>query len=219
MEVSAEMDPRDREGSEHANVTDDAEAARVECGADYDELVAQVAERRAPVPERAAHQRGCPHCRAAIAELQELWSPVAALARSDVRAPAGLIETVMARVRELPRHSSYALVGAGGRGSTRVAARVIGAIARRAALQVPGVSAAVGGRRAQRDETMSDRGASVGVSGSHVVVEVSLVVRPGAVIPTVVAQVRRAVIERIAALTDLTVTAVDVAVLDLDLGA
>lgn len=213
--MSAEMDPRDRKGSEHATATQEADPARLECGADYDELVAQVAERRAPVPEQAVHQRGCPHCRAAIAELQELWAPVAALAHSHVRAPAGLVQAVMARVRELPRHPSYALVGAGGRGSTRVATRVIGAIARRAALQVPGVSAALGSSRAPQEGAMSNTGTSVGVSGGHVVIEVSLQVAPGTVIPAVAAQVRRAVIERIAALTDLTVTAVDVAVLDL----
>lgn len=204
-----------RESSGDATVRQDADAPHLECGAEYDALVAQVAERSTPGRERAAHQRGCRHCRAAIAELQELWAPVATLAGERLRAPAGMVEAIMARVRELPRHPSYALVEAGTSGSTRLAARVIGAIARRAALDVPGVTAAVGGGH-RRGDVMPEQGTSVGVSGSHVVVEVALVVAAGAPVLDVAAQVRAAVIERVSALTDLTVTAVDVSVVDLD---
>ncbi len=203
------------DGSVRAPSTHTADAPRMECGADYDALVAQVAERRAPAPEAAAHQHACPHCRAAIAELEELWAPVSTLTGEQVRAPAGLVESIMARVRELPRHSSYAVLAGDGPGATRIAGRVVGAIARRAALGVPGVTAAVGGGPRRRD-VMSGEGTAVAVSGSHVVVEVALVVAFGAPVLDVAAQVRAAVIEHVSRLTDLTATAVDVSVVDLE---
>nr|MBA3418253.1 Asp23/Gls24 family envelope stress response protein [Geodermatophilaceae bacterium] len=48
-------------------MTPPAPAGALPCGADLEELTAQVVERTAPIdPE---HQAGCPYCRAAIAEL------------------------------------------------------------------------------------------------------------------------------------------------------
>ena len=200
----------------------DADAPDLPCGAGYDGLVAQVAERRPPAPDGpvAAHQRACPHCRAALAELDELWAPVHALADRRVQAPTGMLETVMARVRELPRQRDYAVLPRadrqGGPGSTRVAARAVGAIARTAALQVPGVVLALGsGHGRSRTAPDGHPGTSVGVSGGHVVVDVSLVVDAGEAIPALAAQVRRRVSVLVHALTGLVVTQVDVHVVDL----
>lgn len=200
----------------------DADAPELACGASYDALVAQAAERRPPRPggPGAAHQHTCPHCRAALAELDALWAPVHALADQEVRAPVGLLSTVMARVRELPRHRDHALVPTsdhqGGPGTTRVAARVVGAIARTAALQVAGVALAQGGRSRSTPTTAgAGPGTTVGVSGTHVVVELSLVVAAGEAIPSLAARVRQHVGDHVHALTGLTVTQVDVRVVDL----
>lgn len=191
----------------------DADAPELACGTSYDALVAQVAERRAPDAAAAAHQRTCPHCRAALAEMDDLWAPVLALADQRVRAPAGLLGSVMARVRELPRHRDWASVTGGeqgGPGTTRVAARVMGALARTAALQVPGVVRALGGGRADR----GGPGTSVGVAGSHVVLQVSLVVARGQAIPALADRVREQVSAQVHALTGLVVAQVDVHVAD-----
>ncbi len=213
--MSSTVEPASGQTTERGTNTRDADAPRLECGANYDQLLAQVAERQTPHDKRAAHQRLCPHCRAAIAELEELWAPVSILTREHVSAPAGLVQAVMARVRELPRHPSYALLAASDLGATRLAARVIGAIARRAALTVPDVSAAAGSGGASGKSAVARHGTAVGVSGHHVVIDMALVLAAGAVIPTVTTQVRQAVIEKIAQLTDLTVTAVDISIIDL----
>lgn len=190
----------------------DADAPELPCGTSYDALVVQVAERRAPAAAAAAHQRTCAHCRAALAEMDDLWAPVRAVAAQRVRAPAGLVDAVMARVRELPRHRDWASVTGGdqgGPGSTRVAARVVGALARTAALQVPGVVRALGGGHAH-----DGPGTSVGVAGSHVVLQVSLVVARGQAIPALADRVRDQVSARVHALTGLVVAQVDVHVAD-----
>jgi hypothetical protein len=66
------------------------------CGADLDALVAQVAD---GTPGDEAHQAGCPHCQAALAELQELWSLVDRLARERVEAPERIDLVVLGRIR------------------------------------------------------------------------------------------------------------------------
>jgi hypothetical protein len=67
------------------------------CGADLDALVAQVADGAAPRdPE---HQAGCPHCQAALDQLNELWSLVDRLARARVAAPERIDAVVLGRVR------------------------------------------------------------------------------------------------------------------------
>jgi uncharacterized alkaline shock family protein YloU len=174
------------------------------CGASLDALLAQVAEQRPPRdPE---HQRGCPHCRAALAELQELWAPVHELADEPVQAPADLLETVMARIRQISRNPWYAVVP-GPTGGTRIAARVVGAVARLAARSVPGVEVAVGRGRA-------DRAAEVAVAGTHVVVDLDIAVDHGAPIPEVARQVRAAVLRDLQRHAGLTTTEVNITVVD-----
>lgn len=192
----------------------DADAPELPCGESYDALVAQVAERRAPRGADATHQRTCAHCRAALAEMDDLWAPVHAMADQRVRAPADLLGAVMARVRELPRHRDWARVPErgeqAGAGTTRVAARVVGALARTAALQVPGVVRALGGGHAAQDGP----GTSVGVAGSHVVLQVSLVVARGEAVPALADRVRERVSALVHGLTGLAVAQVDVHVAD-----
>jgi uncharacterized alkaline shock family protein YloU len=175
-----------------------------------DDLLAQVADGTAPRdPE---HQRTCRHCRATLAELTALWEPVHDLARQDVRAPAQLLETVMARVRELPRSTWHAVLpgeATAGGGQTRIAARVVAAVARLAAQSVPQVSLALG-----RGHNADHNGAEVAAAGQHVVIDVQLVVDHGAHIPEVARQVRHQITRHIAAHTGLTTAEVNINVTD-----
>ncbi|RBY77604.1 hypothetical protein DQ238_14405 [Geodermatophilus sp. TF02-6] len=195
---------------------------RLPCGASVDDLFAQVTA--GARPRDADHQRTCPHCRAHLAELQELWAPVEALAAEEVRAPAGLLQAVMAQVRELSRHTWYAVLP-GPTGSTRVAARVVGAVARLAAESVPHVTLALGGGHTatppggtpdpdriagQESESATD----VGVAGTRVVVDVQIAVDYGVPIPQVAEQVRAQIIRHLDAQTGLTASEVDVTVVD-----
>lgn len=66
------------------------------CGADLDALVAQVAD---DVPGDLAHQAGCPHCQAALAQIEELWSLAGQLARERVEAPDRIDAVVMGRIQ------------------------------------------------------------------------------------------------------------------------
>lgn len=51
------------------------DADRLPCGVRVDDLLAQVADGASTGD--AAHQQACAHCRAALAELADLWAPVA----------------------------------------------------------------------------------------------------------------------------------------------
>lgn len=66
------------------------------CGADLHALVAQVAD---GVPGDLAHQAGCPHCQAALAQIEELWSLAGQLARERVEAPDRIDAVVMGRIQ------------------------------------------------------------------------------------------------------------------------
>lgn len=66
------------------------------CGADLDALVAQVADGS---PGDLEHQARCPHCQAALAQLDELWELVDRLARERVEAPERIDLVVLGRIR------------------------------------------------------------------------------------------------------------------------
>ncbi len=104
-------------------------------------LFEQVAEGQQA--DLTTHEAGCAQWRPTLAEVRTLWAPIRALTAERVTAPPGMVEGVMARVRELAREVWYAVLPPD-RGSTRVAAQVIGAIVRR--------PAAGGRRRAFRGE-------------------------------------------------------------------
>ncbi len=190
------------------------------CGVPLDEIYAQVVD-QTPLA-RPEHQARCPHCRAALADLSEAWAPVAKLAAKQIRAPSSLLESVLAKVRQISRDPDpwYEMITTD-HGRTRVAARVVGAVARLAAQEVPHVSIAFGRRRATRDEdaatiagTAGASATDVGVARSHVVIDVQIVIEMGSNISALAAQVRRAVRTDIERITGLTAAQVDVTVVD-----
>jgi uncharacterized alkaline shock family protein YloU len=193
---------------------------RLPCGMPVDDLLAQVAE--LTPPRDPAHQQHCPHCRATLSHLENLWSPVHDLAAEDVRAPAGLLQAVMAQVRELSR-SGWSAVLLDQQGRTRIAARVVGAVARLAAESVPSVTLALGGGRVispadaatdhQRTAGAGDA-TSIGVAGDRVVVDVQIVVDFGVPLWQVAERVRKRIADHIATQTGLTTTEVNVTVVD-----
>lgn len=184
---------------------------RLPCGAAVDELLDQVADRRPPTdPE---HQAGCVHCRAAVAELSAMWAPMRDLADERVRAPTGLLDAVMDRVRRLASDAWHAVLESE-RGVTRIAAWVVAAIARLAAARIPGVSYVFG--HAGGSAGGSDGASTVGVAGRRAVIDLELVASYGPALPELAQRVRALVAREVTAMTGLEVTEVNVAVADLD---
>lgn len=192
------------------------------CGVSLDELLTQVADARAP--KESEHQRNCPHCRAALAELTEIWAPVHELAAERVSARGDLLEAVMARVRDLARNPWHAVIPDAA-GSLRIAARVVGAVARLATESVPHVTVALGrvraadpgdqtARRAQIAGPAGEAATAVGVTGTHVVVDVHVAVDYATSIPEVARQVRQQIARDLHDHTGLTTTEVNVHVVD-----
>lgn len=107
------------------------------CGTSLEALIVQVAEHQTPVG--GAHQAACAYCQAALVALGEAWGEVQAFARQPVAVPAGLTERIMSRIGALIARIGDSVVLIGGRGETRVSERVVGRVARAAALTVPGV--------------------------------------------------------------------------------
>lgn len=166
------------------------------CGRSWDDLLGQVARGGASDD----HQQACPHCRAALIELEQLWGPVRQLAAEPVRAPRGLLESVMAQVRDAARQRWHSLIPTE-RGTTRVAARVIATLARTAAGRVPGVRVALGRTTepataravAEATQAHSWPGTAVGVAGGSTVVELAVAARYGVGLRELAEQVRSAV--------------------------
>lgn len=100
----------------------------------HDELVGQVAERRAH--DLTAHQRSCAGCRARLVDLADLWSGVDAVGAEDVEVPAGLPDRVIARLRGR-NHVDVVIDEVGGR--TTVSSTVLTLIATSAIVHVPGL--------------------------------------------------------------------------------
>ena len=187
---------------------------RLACGRKLLPLVDQVAEALPPVePE---HQRTCPHCQAALGELEDLWRQVRALGREEIVAPDRIVRYVIRRIHEglaapprevpleevLPRLARHALLETD-RGTTRIADSVVARI----------VDQAVRGRRgvnvAGRPSAMS-----VAVSGGRVTIRLPLAVRYGVSLAEASAAVRASVIEQVEGLTGLAVDEVNISVED-----
>jgi uncharacterized alkaline shock family protein YloU len=107
------------------------------CGRSLETLIERVIEDH-PTAD-ADHQASCPYCQIALRALAEAWGEVEAFARQPVPVPVGLTERIMSRVRALVARMPDAVILIGARGQTRVSERVIGRVARAAALTVPGV--------------------------------------------------------------------------------
>ena len=199
-------------------MTDIAYRDALPCGVPLDEIYAQVVDQI--LPARPEHQARCPHCRAALADLSEAWALVAQLAAKQITAPSSLLESVLAKVRQISRDPWYGMITTD-HGRTRVAASVVGAIARLAAQKVPHVSIAFGRRRTTRGNdpatiagAAGESATNVGVARSQLVIDVQIVIEMGANIPTLADQVRSAVHTDIERFTGLTAAEVDVTVID-----
>lgn len=201
---------------------------RLPCGTFFDDLLEQVADDASP--NDAEHQADCPHCRATLAELSEVWAPVRALSETESTPPETLTTSVMQRVVAIATHGWHA-VFTEREGVTRIAAWVVAVVARRAAEGVEGVGL-VRGRitppaaaivdirtafeRAQPTPGQRHRAAGIGVAGRRVVVSIDITAEPGYPLPALAGRIRRAVIEQIDALAGLDVIEVDVQVVDLE---
>jgi uncharacterized alkaline shock family protein YloU len=159
-------------------------ASRLACGADVDELLEQAARGRAG--QLTGHQRGCPHCQAALREFSRVWEPVRGLAAEQVSLPAGVRTAVARQIRALTADAWHTLDLADG-GAIRIAARVVARIARDAARQVPGTRAVFGRstrpRTARRAEaaTLGHRHPheAAGVMGHTAVVDLAVTAQYG----------------------------------------
>jgi uncharacterized alkaline shock family protein YloU len=154
------------------------------CGADVDELLEQAAHGRGG--QLTGHQRGCPHCQAALREFSRVWEPVRDLAAEQVSLPAAVRTAVSRQIRKLTADAWYTLELADG-GAIRIAARVVARIARDAARQVPGARVVFGRstrpRIAGRAEaaTLGHRhpNEAVGVMGRTAVVDLAVTAEYG----------------------------------------
>lgn len=196
---------------------DHPDGGSLTCGRSVDLLLEQVAGGRAG--ERDTHQQGCPHCQAALAEYDRLWSPLRELAAETVTAPEGFIDSALQRIRGAVERPDYGTITSDtGRGVTRIAARVVVVAARQSAQGVPGVRVALGTHldparspsaggdpgpagRAARDPA----GAAVdaGVAGSSTAIQITLAADYGTDLRALGDRVREAVVGRVRELTDL----------------
>lgn len=203
------------------------EAVRLPCGARLVELIDQVADGRQPAdPE---HQATCPHCQAALGELEELWGRVRALAREEVSAPYRLVQTVMRRIREqgsvpallipleqvVPRLVRHALVHEE-RGVTRIADSVLARIASLALREISLAEVASSGARALRRGSATEC-IEVRLGGDRALVALRLVADYGVNLPSLADLVRQTVAERIRTMTGLEAVEVDIHVVDVRL--
>lgn len=176
--------------------------ALLPCGTELEALTIQVVERTPP--DDPEHQVGCPFCRAALAELHELWSPVHALVEEEVSAPPDLVQRVLAQIEDLDHTGGWAVIPADA-GDTAIAVRVIAVVARKAAHRVNGTLLAM---------TRASAGVEVGAVGRSIVIRLDLVAALGLHLPSLSAQIQRTVAEHVSALTGLRVVAVDVSIVD-----
>ncbi|MCD2188925.1 Asp23/Gls24 family envelope stress response protein [Actinomycetospora soli] len=166
--------------------------ATLPCGRPTAPLVEQVAEGRAD--DLDAHQRQCPHCRAALGEYARLWAPVAAVTAERPKAPPSLVEAALRTVRGRGDDTEYGRIESP-QGHTRVAARVVVALARHLAAQVPGVEVALGGLVADGHrpggEVVPD--VEAGVTGGSTAVRITLAAAYGQDLQALGERIRAAV--------------------------
>ena len=114
-----------------------ANPRRLPCGAEIEQLVAQVADTE-PAAD-PAHQAHCPYCQATLRRLRDAWEDVHTLANQPVPIPPTLTAQIMARVRILARHATDSILLGHPRGETRISHALVGRVIQRVALTVPGV--------------------------------------------------------------------------------
>jgi uncharacterized alkaline shock family protein YloU len=161
----------------------DGASSRLACGTGADELLEQAADGLAG--ELTGHQRGCPHCQAALREFSRMWEPVRSLAAEEVSLPAAVRTAVTRQIRRLTADAWYTLDRTEG-GAIRIAARVVARIARDAGRQVAGVRVvfgrSTGARAAGRAEAATlhhHPAGAVGVLGSTAVIDLAVAAEYG----------------------------------------
>lgn len=201
---------------------------RLPCGAILDDLLEQVADNRAATDPK--HQSVCLHCRAALAELDDIWTPIRTLSEEQVPSPDSLTVSVMERVVAIASHGWHAVLREHS-GTTRIAAWVVAVVARRAAASVPGVgqvrgqitppAVAIADVRAEFDRAQPTAGqriraAGIGVAGRRVVVAITITAAAEQPLLAIADEIRATVTRHVLALTGLDVVEIDVRVSDLD---
>lgn len=186
---------------------------RLPCGADVEALLEQVADGVVPDAGTLEHQRTCPFCGPALAELVTAWAPLDALDETPPT-PRTLDASVMERVATHAVHGWHAVV-ADRTGRTRIGAWVVAVVARRAAAGVAGVHT-VSGRVLPGGALPSDGPDHGRRDGDHppVVVVLTVTVDAAVPIPPLVDRVRRLVARHVRVFTGLTALQVDVHVAD-----
>lgn len=171
------------------------------CGADVNALIEQVVEGRGN--DLTSHQRTCPYCQRALAELGRRWNGVLEGGRDvEVQPPPGLISGVMRRVWATVDDQWVEVLR--DLGVTEVSTRVLGVVAQDAASHVRGVL------DVQRVEVKKADGRAT------VTVAVQLVVEYGLSISAISEAIRRAVSRAFVHLCATEAAVVDIEVLDVE---
>jgi uncharacterized alkaline shock family protein YloU len=182
--------------------------ARLACGADADDLLAQVAEGRAG--EHTPHQGRCPHCQATLAEYDRAWAPVLELAAEEVHGRGTILEAALRRIRGAAENPIHALL-TDSDGVIRIAARVVAVTARETAARVPGVRVALSHLPATNARTAQ---AEAGVAGESTAIELTLAADYGQDLRALAERIRAEVTAGVRALTGLDPVAVSVVIDD-----
>jgi hypothetical protein len=178
------------------------EPRRLPCGADLEQLVAQIADTEPPA--NPAHQARCPYCQATLRRLRDTWEDIHTLATQPVPIPPTLTAQIMARARVLAHHASDSILLGHPRGETRISHALVGRVIQRVALGVPGVIFA--SARPVPHQPPDPRRLSV---------TIRLVIAYGPAIETVVQAVRAVIDRRVPALTAAQLTHIDITIEDI----
>lgn len=183
------------------------------CGRSVDDTLEQAADGRAS--DLDEHQATCPHCQAALREFSTLWTPIIAYATQPVDLPADFTGRVMDRVHQLVKDVWYT-ANITDAGVVRVAARIVGRLARDAARSVPGVHAALGRTTQGKMVRLVERAthghlhphSAVGVLGQTAAIDLAIAVDYGDPVHELAEEVQRRVKQRLQeaiTLQDITV--------------
>lgn len=176
---------------------DEDSGPRLGCGRPAQSLLEAATE---PGTVLDAHQQRCPYCQAELRALRRRWSVVRAEAAAPVTVPAGLVDRMVGRVRSVLAEPNYLEVPSV-RGRLRVARSVVEDMA----------------RQTVREHGLSVVGCRAVPGSTGLVVDVHVVMPYGVAVAPRAEAARRAVIAAVAAYAGLDVTAVDVAVVDVQL--
>lgn len=194
-------------------------ADQLPCGADIDDLIAQVADGDAV--HRTRHQAGCPHCQVALAEYDQAFAPVRELAAEPVPVPDTVLEEVLRRIRGSLPDPTYGVLP-GPLGVTRIAGHVVAVTARTVTERVLGVRVALArteGRDISADSDPvphPDPGATVsaGVAGASTALRITVAAAWGEDLHALADRIRGTVARAVRTTTGLRAVEIDVVIDD-----